>query len=660
MSNKNNNYDIIFAGWGASTCILLIEMSKQFLLNDKKILILEPSEKTENDKTFCFWANKLDNIYQDYESLISHRWNKIRINNNKSSSIKPIEYFHINSSDLYDWVKKLCLEHKIEHKREKVLRVESVNSLNIETSENNYSAEWVFDSRPPDLRNLKDDKFNISQSFFGLKVELNEYQLETDVYHMMDFRVPQEGATQFVYILPYSQKTALIELTRFGKKLINQDEAKNTLNDFIEKYFGPYQIIESEKGVIPMSSILPEQKSDEKIVNIGTRAGNVKPSTGYAFKNMYNHSKLICKNGKLKSRKVRVNKRFLFYDQLLLIILTIWPLKGKLIFERLFKIKSSGFILKFLDEKTSILEDMSMFLKLQIWIFIKSALFWFYWKIKKTMIPILMVLYLLVDQTRSSSDLLNLSQSNLVVIALGLLFIGIPHGALDHLIGVFPNGSKKITFKFILAYLSLMLIILLIWIYAPLIALLFFILYSAWHFGQAETQNWNISSNFISFVWGIILLSSLFLIHFDEFREILSILGIELVENSKIHYQLIGNSILIIPLFYALVKRHIEWLVILIFLFLSNYESLLLTFGLYFVFQHSRIGWKHLKSKLQKSNFKMFKEALPFNLGAILLYLTSVYVLKLNPEEGLAYFFIFLSAISFPHVLFMHVFYQKN
>ena len=165
-----------------------------------------------------------------------------------------------------------------------------------------------------------------------------------------------------------------------------QDEAKNTLNDFIEKYFGPYQIIESEKGVIPMSSILPEQKSDEKIVNIGTRAGNVKPSTGYAFKNMYNHSKLICKNGKLKSRKVRVNKRFLFYDQLLLIILTIWPLKGKLIFERLFKIKSSGFILKFLDEKTSILEDMSMFLKLQIWIFIKSALFWSYWKIKKTMI----------------------------------------------------------------------------------------------------------------------------------------------------------------------------------------------------------------------------------------------------------------------------------
>ena len=77
LSEKKTLYDIIFVGWGASTCILLIEMSKQFLLDNKKVLILEPSEKLENDKTFCFWANPKDQIYRDYESIISHRWNKI-------------------------------------------------------------------------------------------------------------------------------------------------------------------------------------------------------------------------------------------------------------------------------------------------------------------------------------------------------------------------------------------------------------------------------------------------------------------------------------------------------------------------------------------------------------------------------------------------------
>lgn len=659
LSEKKTRYDIIFVGWGASTCILLIEMSKQFLLDNKKVLILEPSEKLENDKTFCFWANQKDKIYHDYESIISHRWNKIKINNQKSSSIEPIGYFHIGSSDLYNWSRRLFSEYEIEHRREKVLNIENDNAVLIETKKNKYSAEWGFDSRPPDWKNFKDDRFNISQSFFGLKVELEEIQLETNVYHMMDFRVPQDKSTQFVYILPYSSKTALVELTRFGKEIILEDEAKKTLDDFLKKYFGTYKIIDSEKGVIPMSSRLPNQKSHKNFVNIGTRAGNVKPSTGYAFKNMYNHSKLICNNGKLSPKKVKLSRRFLFYDQLLLIILTIWPLQGKPIFERLFKIKSSNFILKFLDEKTTLKEDLSMFSKLQIWIFIKSLIFWSYWKLKKIIVPILMIVYFLIDKTSPSSELLNLSQSNLIIISVGLLIVGIPHGALDHLIGVFP-GETKITLKFVISYLFLMLIIFLIWIFTPTIGLSLFILYSAWHFGQAETKNWNIDSNYIAFFWGLTLFGSLLLIHFDEFKEIISILGIDLGENSLLDYPLIGNLLLILPSIYAISKKHIEWLIILLFLFLSNYESLLLTFGLYFIFQHSRIGWIHLRSKLKNSNSKMFIEALPFNIGAIFLYMISIYVFKLNVEECLAYFFIFLSAISFPHVLCMHVFYKKN
>ena len=289
---------------------------------------------------------------------------------------------------------------------------------------------------------------------------------------MMDFRVPQDKSTQFVYILPYSSKTALVELTRFGKEIIPEDEAKKTLHDFIKNYFGSYKIMSSEKGVIPMSSKLPNQKPHKNFVTIGTRAGNVKPSTGYAFKNMYDHSKLICNNGQLRPKKVKLNRRFLFYDQLLLIILTIWPSQGKPIFERLFKIKSSNFILKFLDEETTLTEDLSMFSKLQIWIFIKSVIFWSYWKLKKIIVPILMIVYILIDKTPPSGELLNLSQSNLIIISVGLLVVGIPHGALDHLIGVFP-GETKITLKFVLSYLFLMLIVLLIWFYAPIIGLLF-------------------------------------------------------------------------------------------------------------------------------------------------------------------------------------------
>ena len=90
----------------------------------------------------------------------------------------------------------------------------------------------------------------------------------------------------------------------------------------------------------------------------------------------------ICANGKLNNVSFKANRRFLFYDQLLLIILTLWPLKGKPIFERLFKVRSPDFVLKFLDEKSSFGEDLSMFTQLQIGSFLKATVVWLFWKVK--------------------------------------------------------------------------------------------------------------------------------------------------------------------------------------------------------------------------------------------------------------------------------------
>ena len=81
----NNHFDLVFTGWGASTCILLIEMEKKSLLENKNILIIEPSDKLENDKTFCFWAEKDDEIYKDFKYIISNSWIESKINDNKSS-----------------------------------------------------------------------------------------------------------------------------------------------------------------------------------------------------------------------------------------------------------------------------------------------------------------------------------------------------------------------------------------------------------------------------------------------------------------------------------------------------------------------------------------------------------------------------------------------
>ncbi len=63
--------------------------------------------------------------------------------------------------------------------------------------------------------------------------------------------------------------------------------------------------------------------------------------------------------------------RFRFYDRLLLNILVDYPWRGKSIFERLFARIKVTTVLKFLDEGTNFWEEMQIFCRLQVALFVK-------------------------------------------------------------------------------------------------------------------------------------------------------------------------------------------------------------------------------------------------------------------------------------------------
>ncbi len=633
-------------------------MEKKQLIQDKTILVIDPNTKLENDKTFCFWASENDDILNDYKYLISHEWSNIQINDNSEESINPLKYYHINSIDLYDSCRNLAQKRNITILEKKVLSVEQKDQLHIKTDESTILCDWVFDSRPPDFKIIKNNKFYISQSFFGLKIRLIDAHFKQDVYHMMDFRVAQQRATQFVYILPYDNQTGLVELTRFGEIIIDKAEALNILDEFINNHYGNYKVLERESGAIPMSSLSPKTIKNNRWVDIGTRGGNVKPSTGYAFANMYKHAQKICSNGQLKNAVFSSNSRFIFYDQLLLIILTIWPHKGKPIFERLFKVKSSKFILKFLAEKSSFGEELSMFTNLQIGPFLKATVVWLFWQVKNYVPLIFLILYAAFGSNSFTKNQTFFNSFDTCIVVVGLLLVGIPHGALDHLTEGLVK-EKKVTFKFIVYYLALMVPIFLIWTYAPLMGLIFFLVYSAWHFGQTDIENWGFSNPILAFLWGMSLLCFLFGTHFKEFNYILKLINVGGIPD-LVNVQYWSYLFLIWPLFIAVYKQKWYWIGLIIYFFLAQNLGLLLSFGLYFLVHHSYTGWLDLKNRLQFSHRKMFIHALPFNFGAIFLYWVLFVEMGQGIEANEAMFLVFLSCVSFPHVICMGNFYQKN
>ena len=200
--------------------------------------------------------------------------------------------------------------------------------------------------------------------------------------------------------------------------------------------------------------------------------------------------------------------------------------------------------------------------------------------------------------------------------------------------------------------------IFLLWLSYPSLSLILFILYSSWHFGQTDMKFWKINSSLMSLFWGLTIFLYLFSSHETEFIDILRIIGInqDIKTNSLLYT---SNASLFLVSIYSLFKRKISWLLMCLFLFFSSSLSLVYAFSLYFIFHHSIIGWFDIKKSSKLSHLKLYTKAIPFNIGAIFIFYFLFITNESNYNEIISWFFVFLSCISFPHILSMNFFYKK-
>lgn len=111
-------------------------------------------------------------------------------------------------------------------------------------------------------------------------------------------------------------------------------------------------------------------------MHIGSAGGWTKASTGYTFKNSDKQSEKLARflGQENDLSKFYKTSRFWFYDLLLLDILYRTNEKGSEIFSALFKKGKPSLIFKFLDEETSLSEDLAVIAKCPKGLFIKALL----------------------------------------------------------------------------------------------------------------------------------------------------------------------------------------------------------------------------------------------------------------------------------------------
>ncbi len=678
MKTKNllvEEFDLVFIGMGAANSLLFLQLARSGNLFNKRIAIIEPDLKQTNDRTFCFWSYDEEIKRLNLEPLISHSWSKSTSASRFNESIAPYKYYHISGLDLYQETQSVIEQFTVKYFREtltdqqlfnpskpehstitnplnrpnRYLSANSFNPIFLQLENTQISARSLFDSRPPTFNLPRKNEVSLVQSFWGWIIETENHCFDPDTFVMMDFSIDQNNSTQFLYILPYSSKQALVELTAFSSKSIQKTYAEKLLSLEIQNRYGKYKIVSTESGNIPMSTAqIKRISTHESYFPTGARAGNIKPSTGYSFLNSCRHAIEIEKQLSSKKRRIAPanQTRFAFYDRLLLSILNKHPQKGKNIFESLFKSNSTSNVIRFLREDTRGWNELKLLSSLPILTFVMAAINDVFLRIsRKKLIPFGAVLLVFI------SHALNLNWLSYGFLISGFLIIGIPHGAVDHLFETHKLDSP-ITLSFITSYVTKMMLMGIVWWINPILALLVFILYSSWHFGEAEFKRTNI----LSFFWGLSLLGVFLFSHPAEFNSILSEMSILPIKMNFV----VAFGISVMTLLITQWSRGLLTILELSWLILALSLPLVEGFGIFFVFNHSvQSAWDIFENH-SGSFQKLLKKAIPFSLGAYLL-LGILYYLNIWETDGFwGYLFIFISCISFPHVFAMHKFYHNS
>lgn len=377
--NLNLKYNIIIAGAGAAGLSLLMHFIEQGYHKQKKILLIDSNKKVTNDRTWCFWENKAGL----FEPVVYKKWDKIFVadfDSVKHLNISPFTYKMLRGIDFYNYCFDEIKKHpEIEFANESIVRINSLHDGVEVITTKKYKANICFNSLPVEIDKSSNKSSFFLQHFKGWIIKTNNTCFDAGTATFMDFRTEQKNDTRFVYVLPFTQTTALVEYTVFSENLLEEKEYEFELRKYIEGVIGEtnFEILETEFGVIPMTDY-NFKKNDGNVYYIGTTGGQTKASTGFTFQFIQQQSERIVQQlvagNKLNLEKNFAQKRFDFYDSTLLRILSERKLSGSFIFKSMFNNNKPADVLRFLGNKTTLVDEVKIFVKLPVFVFAKAAL----------------------------------------------------------------------------------------------------------------------------------------------------------------------------------------------------------------------------------------------------------------------------------------------
>ncbi len=375
---NHSHFDYVIVGNGLAGLQLALKLSSDSYFDGVKIALIDPLSKTKNDKTWSFWEKHST----PWDNLTEKEWPQasfITKSKEISLNLHPYRYKTIRSIDFYKFSRSvLSQKSNVIFITDTVTSIqETIDLVQITTKSETYTSAHVFDSRVPDsFNNLENKSIRLTQHFKGYVIDVSSNVFNDNNLVMMDYRLKDGGQTTFMYVLPFSKRKALIEFTYFTEQLVEESVYDTFIKTYIKDYLkiDKYHITETETGQIPMSTFRFEKFNTSKITKIGTGGGWVKASTGYSFKHTEKKVTQIINNIKLNripSFKLFKSK-YKFYDKVFLKVLKDENSKGEWVFQQLYSKNSIQSIFRFLDEESTLIDELKIMWSLLSWRFLKA------------------------------------------------------------------------------------------------------------------------------------------------------------------------------------------------------------------------------------------------------------------------------------------------
>jgi len=273
------HYDILFAGAGLSAGLSAILLKKR--QPQLRIGLVDAADLSQKQSpTWSFHGSDLTASQRTaIEPILSAKWRAYEVYFPEYKRVVDLEYASVRATDFFRYLKALMgadLRDQCE-----IVDVQA-NAL-VLADGSLITAQYVIDARgwqPPENRQKGTVGY---QKFFGQDLRLQSpHGLKFP--RVMDASVPQLDGFRFLYVLPWTADSLLVEDTRYTLDPdIDKEQMRREIAVYAQAQGWQIAAVErEEQGCLPIP-FQPASLPQTAAIPWGVRASAFHPTTGYSF-----------------------------------------------------------------------------------------------------------------------------------------------------------------------------------------------------------------------------------------------------------------------------------------------------------------------------------------------------------------------------------------